>query len=53
MAISENDKYASRAYELLHGPTNNLGDIRKIERLPKADLWTYSFPCTGFFEHIY
>ena len=53
VAISENDKYASRAYELLHGPTNNLGDIRKIERLPKADLWTYSFPCTGFFEHIY
>ena len=46
MAISENDKYASRAYELLRGPTNNLGDIRKIERLPKADLWTYSFPCT-------
>lgn len=46
VAISENDKYASRAYELLHGPTNNLGDIRKIGRLPKADLWTYSFPCT-------
>ena len=46
VAISENDKYASRAYELLHGPTNNLGDIREIERLPKADLWTYSFPCT-------
>ena len=46
VAISENDKYASRAYELLHGPTNNLGDIKNIERLPKADLWTYSFPCT-------
>lgn len=46
VAISENDKYASRAYELLHGKTNNLGDIKKIERLPKADLWTYSFPCT-------
>ena len=46
VAISENDKYASRAYELLHGPTNNLGDIRKIGRLLKADLWTYSFPCT-------
>lgn len=46
VAISENDKYASRAYELLHGKTNNLGDIKNIERLPKADLWTYSFPCT-------
>lgn len=46
IAISENDKYASRAYELLHGNVNNLGDIRKINDLPKADLWTYSFPCT-------
>lgn len=46
VAISENDKYASRAYELPHGKTNNLGDIKNIERLPKADLWTYSFPCT-------
>lgn len=46
VAISENDKYASQAYEFLHGKTNNLGDIRKINRLPKADLWTYSFPCT-------
>lgn len=53
VAMSENDKYASRAYELLHGPTNNLGDIKNIERLPKADLWTYSFPCTSLFEHIY
>lgn len=46
VAISENDKYASKAYELLHGKTNNLDDIRKIEKLPRADLWTYSFPCT-------
>lgn len=43
VAISENDKYASRANELLNGPTNNLGDIREIERLPKTDLWTYHF----------
>ena len=35
------------AYELLHGPTNNLGDIKKIEKLPNADLWTYSSPCTN------
>lgn len=46
VAINENDKYASRAYELLHGKVNNLGDIKKIEKLPKADLWTYPFPCT-------
>lgn len=46
VAISENDKYASRAYELLHGKVNNLGDIREIKELPSADLWTYSFPCT-------
>lgn len=26
--------------------TNNMGDISKIEDLPYADLWTYSFPCT-------
>ena len=24
---------------------NNLGDICKIKELPKADLWTVSFPC--------
>jgi len=46
VAISEYDKYASKAYELLHGVVNNLGDIRNIDELPKADLWTYSFPCT-------
>lgn len=46
LAISENDKYASKAYELLHGKVNNLGDIRKIDELPTADMWTYSFPCT-------
>lgn len=46
VAISENDKYASKAYEMLHGKVNNLGDIRLIQELPEADLWTYSFPCT-------
>ena len=30
----------------LHGETKNLGDITKITELPKADMWTYSFPCT-------
>ena len=45
VAISEIDKYCLKSYEALHGKPNNLGDICKIERLPKADLWTYSFPC--------
>lgn len=46
VAISEIDKYALKVYETLYGKTNNMGDISKIEKLPKADLWTYSFPCT-------
>ena len=46
VGISENDKYSNRAYELLHCSTKNLGDIKNIDRLPEADLWTYSFPCT-------
>ncbi len=45
-AISEIDKYAITSYEGLHGKVNNLGDIKLIEELPQADLWTYSFPCT-------
>lgn len=44
-AISEIDKYALKSYEALHGTPNNLGNICEIKRLPKADLWTYSFPC--------
>lgn len=46
VAISEIDKYALKVYEKLHGETPNLGDIKRIEKLPKADMWTYSFPCT-------
>ena len=26
--------------------SKNFGDISKVERLPYADLWTYSYPCT-------
>lgn len=26
--------------------SNNLGDISKIQALPYADLWTFSYPCT-------
>ena len=45
VAISEIDKYAITSYMAIHGETNNLGDICKIEQLPDADMWTYSFPC--------
>ena len=46
VAISEIDKYCIKSYKALHGEdVPNLGDICKIEKLPKADMWTYSFPC--------
>ena len=47
VAISEIDKYAIKAYEAIHGPTNNLGNICKINPsdIPDHDLFTYSFPC--------
>ena len=47
VAISEIDKYAIKAYEAIHGPANNLGDISKIDPkdIPNHDLFTYSFPC--------
>ena len=46
VAISEIDKYAILAYNKLHGDTKNLSDITQIEKLPEADMWKYSFPCT-------
>ena len=47
VAISEIDKYAVKAYEAIHGPTLNLGNICKIDSkdIPEHDLFTYSFPC--------
>ena len=46
IAVSDNDEQADKSYRILHNPNvNNLGDITKIESLPSADLWTYSFPC--------
>ncbi len=46
VTIAEIDKFAELSYRALHNEdVNNLGDITKIEILPKADLWTYSFPC--------
>lgn len=47
VAIAEIDKYALQAYEYLHGPVKNLGDISLIDpaSAPDCDLITYSFPC--------
>lgn len=46
IGISEIDNRAITAYNILHGDTLNFGDITKIESLPDANIWTYSFPCT-------
>lgn len=46
LGISEIDERPLKAYEALLGTPHNFGDITKIESLPKADIWTYSFPCT-------
>lgn len=46
IGISEIDQRALKAYALLHKKTENFGDISLINRLPYADVWTYSFPCT-------
>lgn len=51
IAYSEIDKYASKAYSLIHHipESKNLGDITKVDEnsLPKdIDLLTYGFPCT-------
>jgi DNA adenine methylase len=54
VAISEIDKDAIRAYEVIHGTANNLGDISEInlEDIPDHDLYTYSFPCTDEEDEI-
>ena len=39
------DKTIHSIYESIHGQTQNLGDITKVDVLPECDLLTYSFPC--------
>ena len=48
--IAEFDKYASLAYDQLHGKTKNYGDIYAIDesKLPYFDMITYSTPCQDF-----
>lgn len=53
LAYCEVDKYASKAYSLLHHvpESMNLGDITKVDEkaLPTdIDLLTYGFPCQDF-----
>jgi len=47
VGISEIDKYAIQAHEILHGSVKNYGDVSKIDAadLPDMDAFTYSFPC--------
>lgn len=49
IAFSEIDKYASKAYSLIHGvpEEKNLGDITKIDEniFDEVDFITYGFPC--------
>ena len=46
VGISEIDSDAIKAYQILHGKTKVLGDVRRIKKTPEADMWCYSFPCT-------
>ena len=43
--IKKNREYIIKSNWLASHLINNLGDIRRIESLPEADLWTVSFPC--------
>lgn len=43
--VSEIDPWAWMSYNAIHGYTENLGDITKIEKLPECDVLTYGFPC--------
>lgn len=42
----KDQEYIIRKNWLASHLSRNLGDISRIKRLPQADLWTVSFPCT-------
>lgn len=50
VGISEIDKYAIQAYNVLHPDVTNFGGISKIDwaKVPDFDLFTYSSPCQDF-----
>lgn len=43
--MAEIDRYAAISYSAVHGETENLGDITKVDCLPPADLIIYGSPC--------
>lgn len=43
--MSEINEFATMSYQAIHGETDNLGDISKVDALPECDLLTYGFPC--------
>lgn len=45
-ALVHRKSNALEKYWLAAVISNQIGDISKADRLPKADMWTYSFPCT-------
>lgn len=50
VAISEIDKFAIKSYEAIHGKTNNLGDVSKLDpySVPDHDFLIFGFPCQSF-----
>lgn len=46
VGYSEIDKYAIESYKAIHGDVPFLGDVTKIERLPKCNMLFWGFPCT-------
>lgn len=45
VAQCDNDKFAVKSYNAIHGVTPNLGDITEVKELPDCDILTWSFPC--------
>lgn len=45
VAQCDNDKFAVKSYNAIHGVTPNLGDITEVKQLPDCDILTWSFPC--------
>lgn len=46
IATSDINKFANQSYKAIYKNCPNLGDICKIQALPKSDIVTYSFPYT-------
>ena len=44
--MNANKGWLKRIWNQNHPNETVFGDITKIDTLPYADIWTYSFPCT-------